>query len=101
MQEVCFYLIERGLPPHCVYGWHDGWPFDRLTDLFRYLKRRELETHRESVVAVALGASSVVGGKAMKRYLDQTDRQIGGMRPKRKSEVASELTKLIGLIHGA
>lgn len=68
--------------------------------MFRYLKRRDLEKHRESTLAVAIGASSVMGGKAMKKYLEDTDRQVAGLRPKRKSEMASELSKLIGMING-
>ena len=101
IEEMAFYLLEKGLPPSCVYGYHDGWPYERLASMFRYLKRRDLETHREHVVAVAIGASSVAGGKVVKRYLDDTGRTIGKMRPQRKSEVASELSKLMGMLNGA
>jgi len=68
--------------------------------MFRYLKRRDIEAHREQVVAVAVGASSVVGGKSMKKYLDETDKRVTSLRPRRKSEIHSELGKLMGMLGG-
>lgn len=79
LEEVLFYLVESGVHPDKVYGYHEGWDFDRIVSMFQYLKRRELEKRKESVLSMAIGASSVVSGKALKKFTDEIDRAIRSM----------------------
>lgn len=92
--------MEQGVPTERIYGYHEGWDFERLTDLFRYFKRRDLERQRDAVMAVAIGASSISGGKPLKRFTEEIDKAVGSLRPKRRAEMQNELSKLIGIIGG-
>ena len=83
-----------------MYGYHTGWDFDRIVAMFHYLKRRDLERHKDAVMAVAIGSSAIVGGKALKKFTDEVDKAIGNLRPKRKTEVLNELNKLMGMLGG-
>lgn len=101
---MLFYLIENGVSPSFVYGYHSGWPFDRLVRMFRYLKRREIELRREQVMNLAIGASAVVTNRPLKKFINEIDSALGEMKEEIEEDgddkVRRELGKLMGFLGG-
>lgn len=104
LEEFCFYLIKSGLPEECVYGWHSGWPFDRLERAFRFFKVCDIEREKSFVTAVSVGASSLFSKNAIQEYSKATDRIIGSVSRKPQEEnnmkMKHELGKLTGMLNG-
>ena len=104
LEEFCFYLIQAGLPESAVYGWHSGWPFDRLERAFRFFKVQEIEKEKSFVTAISVGASSLFSKNALQEYSKATDRVINSVRrvPKEKSNIRikNEFEKLAGMLNG-
>ena len=103
LDEVLFFLLESGMPSEFVYGYHDGWDFDRLLKAFWYYKQREIEKERSAVVAVALGASTLFSAKAYKSFEresrellnDLVERRAADPEVRKKHE-KEKLDKLMG-----
>ncbi len=77
LEEICFDLLLAGVPREIIYGWHDGWDFDRLVRLFLHVRRRKIEGHREGVQQVALGAGALFSKKGLDEFNKSTDKQLG------------------------
>ena len=105
LEEFCFYLIQAGLPESAVYGWHSGWPFDRLERAFRFFKVQEIEKERSFVTAVSIGASSLFSKNAIQEYSRATDKIIGSVRKtpqqQNNTRIKNEFSKLTGMLNGS
>jgi len=109
LEEVLFYLVVNGVPEHLVYGWHDGWDFDRLNRLFLYLKKRELENLQAQVNAVSIGASSIMSNEAYKGFMANTNKAIQEISnreskspesPSKNVHLAEQMSKLGQVLMG-
>jgi len=104
LEELLFFLIESGLSENAVYGWHEGWPMDRLQRAFIYFKMREIEKQQGFVTAVSIGASSLFSQKAIEQYMNVTNRIISKTPTSddrvKTEQVKSELGKLTGIFNG-
>jgi len=104
LEELLFFLIESGLSERAVYGWHEGWPMDRLQRAFVYFKMREIEKQQGFVTAVSIGASSLFSQKAIEQYMDATNRIISKTPTSDgragNEKVKAELGKLTGIFNG-
>ena len=104
LEEFCFYLIQAGLPESAVYGWHSGWPFDRLERAFRFFKIQEIEREKSFVTAISVGASSLFSKNAIQEYSKATDRIINSVRrePEENNNIRikNEFEKMAGMLNG-
>lgn len=107
---MLFFLVESGIPEPCVYGYHEGWDFDRLVRAFQYLKGREIEQRKWDLMAAAAGVSTIAGGKVFRKVSSQLDEALGSIRNAREESkratanpenVAAEMSKLAGLVSGS
>ncbi len=77
LEEVCFYLLSRGIPDSVIYGWHEGWDIHRLVRLFWFLRREDALQAQAQTNAVAVGASTVASkGKAFREFNRETKKMI-------------------------
>ena len=86
LEEVLFYLIARGLPEYVIFGYHDGWDFDRLHRTFLFMKHREIEEQDIMARCVAVGASAIMS----KDVLPKFSKHIQSMREEIISKLSSE-----------
>lgn len=101
------------MPEHAVYGYYDGWPFEKLYSMFLYLQKAQLEERRQLALGVAVGAANVFSkGEALKGFSTAIDKSLDSLRGrthrdaedemsakiKKNLEVKRELQKLIPLL---
>jgi len=99
--DVLLFLLESGVPEAALYGWHSGWHFERISEAFRYFKRRQVENQRDRALAVALGASSLLSKKPLEKFLSEAEsatRSAKGQAGQSGEEMQSELNKLMGVL---
>lgn len=99
LDEVLFFLLENGVPTVNLYGWHEGWCMEKITDAFQYYKKRHGEKQRDHALAVALGASSLLSKKPLEKFLKEIDAS-GEQEKQSPKEMASELSKMMGVFDG-
>jgi hypothetical protein len=101
--DVLLFLLESGVSEAALYGWHDGWHFERIAEAFKYFKRRQVENQRDRTLAVALGASSLLSKKPLEKFLSETEKvtRLGkGQTEQSGQNMQSEINKLIGAFNG-
>jgi len=115
LEDMLLFLIENGLPYDAVYGFHDGWDFERLYRAFLYFKTRETENLRSAAHAAVIGASVMGSTKGWESFMKKTGEVLSGIKGERfdgderwtrheKQKKAADLTrqfqKLAGLVVG-
>ena len=98
LDDVLLFLLENGIPEVNVYGWHEGWDFNRLEKAFAYFKKRAVEKQRDFTLAVALGASSLLSKEPLEKFLSETE----SVAPTDKvsNRTSGEIDKLVGFLNG-
>lgn len=80
---MLFYLVNKGIPEHCIWGYHDGWPFERLQTAFLHLKRLDIEGFREHSMAVAQGAGAIFSSDSFEKFMRESQSMIDRLKAKR------------------
>lgn len=83
---MLFYLLHRGIPYDCIWGYHEGWEFDRLQRAFVTFKAAEIEEQQKLAVGVAVGASTLFSPKAFEEFREKTSGLMEGLRGKTVEE---------------
>lgn len=101
LQEVLLFLLECGVSEASLFGWHEGWCFEKVSEAFVHFKGREVEKQRDRALAVALGASSLVSKKPLEKFLKESDSATkkSSERPV-QSNLQEELGKLMSAFNG-
>lgn len=99
ISDVLLYLVECGLSQDFIFDWHGGWDYERLEKAFVYFKKREVEKQRDSTLATALGASSLLNKEPLEKFLKETE-SISPKNSNNSKQVVDELSKLTGMLNG-
>lgn len=77
---MLFYLLEKGVPAESIWGYHDGWDFDRLYRAFLAFRTLDFRKQKEDAVSIAVGASSLLSHESLEKFGDGLEDVIRQMR---------------------
>lgn len=89
-----FFLLLRGIPHDIIFGYHGGWDFDRLLNLYYYLQAREVQEFRDMTNSVAIGAGSLFKGNILSQFLQKSEGAMQSIRRLRTGGEAEQETRV-------